>query len=309
MARQRQFTSVMIAGLVLISLLLVLPAAAQDTGCSTPLDLSIGQRIFTRPGVFIRNLPSISGGQVEYYNVSRTLWIVGGPVCADGFNWWQIEGPDNPGWIAEGTPDFLLIFPDVPDVPVSTCEPPLTLAVGEQIILTTGARVRETPSLNGRVLTSLRTNTVLTVLGGSVCANNFNWWQVRAPFGNSGTTVDAWIAQGSFASTLVAADGTVSAAPAAVCAPPYRRLAVGVRAVVTYRDAQPKNLRAAPSRNAAIINTLLDGIAVDILDGPVCADGLNWWQVQVAGSPETGGWMAEGGTAAGGYWLIPLVFD
>jgi hypothetical protein len=92
------------------------------------------------------------------------------------------------------------------------------------------------------------------------------------------------------------------------CAPTYRRLHIGLRAVITYHDFKPKNLRAEPNRDAEVLYSLLDGIAVDIIGGPACANGLNWWQVRVVGREDVVGWVAEGGTAAGGYWLIPEAF-
>lgn len=283
-----------------------LPVAAQDTEplCSEPLPLIMGQHIYNRPGVFIRNLPTISGGRAAYHGSSVTLTVVGGPVCADGYNWWQVEGPVNPGWIAEGKPDFRLIFPDDTYLLSNDCAAPLALSEGDGLRLLVSSRVRAVPGFSARVLTLLQANTPLTIRGASECVDGANWWPVWVPAGGE-LFSEGWVAETDEGQRLVSSSNTVLPGNTEACAPPYHRLGEGVRAVVTYRDTQPKNLRAAPGRDAAILNQLIEGIAVDLLTGPVCADGLNWWQVRVVGSPETVGWMAEGGTAAGGYWLIP----
>lgn len=291
----------------LVPALVVFPGAlrAQEPLCSEPLPLIIGQNIYNRPGVFIRNLPSRSGGRAAYHASSVTLRVVGGPVCAEGLNWWQVEGPVNPGWIAEGTPDFRLIFPDDTYIVGDNCAAPLALGDGGALRLIYSARVRHVPGFSARVLGVMAANTPLSVRGEPECVDGSNWWPVWAPSG--GAFVEGWMAQSDDDGTpLVTAETVTALGDASACAPPYHRLAEGVRAVVTYRGTQPKNLRTAPSLSAGIVNQLVEGIAVDLLDGPVCADGLNWWQVRVVGSPETSGWMAEGGTAAGGYWLLPM---
>ncbi len=290
----------------LVAALIVLPAPAlaQEPLCSEPLPLVIGQNIYNRPGVFIRNLPTRSGGRVAYHASSVTLRVVGGPVCADGYNWWQVEGPVNPGWIAEGTPDFRLIFSDDTYVLSNDCAAPLALNEGDGLRLLVAARVRAVPGFSARVLSLLQANVPLTVRGAAQCVDGANWWPVWVPAGGELFT-EGWVAQSDEGDTLIEPVSVIPAGDTQACAPPYYRLAEGVRAVVTYRDTQPKNLRTAPDRDATIVNQLIEGIAVDLLDGPVCADGLNWWQVRVVGSPETVGWMAEGGTAAGGYWLLP----
>lgn len=296
--------------LVLLALLTfaAIPAAAQTpAACSEPLPLAPGMYAYNRPGVFIRNLPSVSGGQLEYYNRSYTLLVTGGPVCADGYNWWQVEGPGNPGWVAEGTPDFVLLFPaDDLNLP-ETCPQIVPITPGVSVRVIDGLRVRQDPSLSGRVLGSVAADTVLTITGDAVCANSINWWPVQVPFGSSNELINGWIAEGQFGEPFVSLD-LVEVPTPIPCAPPYRRLDVGIRAVVVYENFEAKNLRAEPGLNAPIIEELLDGVAVDITGGPVCADGLNWWQVAVVGASGVSGWLAEGAPYTVGYWLRPIEF-
>lgn len=76
---------------------------------------------------------------------------------------------------------------------------------------------------------------------------------------------------------------------------------VGQRAQVAVTDGQPLNVRATASRSGTRIGQLAEGSAFDVIDGPVCADGLYWWHIQ---APEIAGVIAEG--ADGVYFVEPL---
>jgi hypothetical protein len=58
------------------------------------------------------------------------------------------------------------------------------------------------------------------------------------------------------------------------------------------------NLRAEP--NGAILLTMTGGDTLDVTGGPICDDGLYWWQVNRVG---TVGWVAE--ATANGYFIEP----
>lgn len=77
------------------------------------------------------------------------------------------------------------------------------------------------------------------------------------------------------------------------------RLQVGASARVTPGPAN--NLRETPDTNAAIIAEIPGGGVFKVLDGPRCAGGMAYWQVQYNGIV---GWTAEG--RDGAYWLEPL---
>ncbi len=57
-------------------------------------------------------------------------------------------------------------------------------------------------------------------------------------------------------------------------------------------NTPPLNLRAEASVNAAIIQQLPRGTYVRLIEGPVQADGLRWWKIQVQGEV-LNGWAAE----------------
>ncbi|MFP4321579.1 MAG: hypothetical protein ACLFTK_03925 [Anaerolineales bacterium] len=77
------------------------------------------------------------------------------------------------------------------------------------------------------------------------------------------------------------------------------RLRPNMTAQVTPGPAN--NFRDGPSLNANSIGRLPGEAVFFVLDGPVCADGMAWWQVDYQG---TVGWTSEG--QGNTYWLQPL---
>ena len=53
----------------------------------------------------IRSAPGLGGGTVGRAEPDTEFTVVGGPVCLDGYIWWQLRGKDGRlnGWAAEGT--------------------------------------------------------------------------------------------------------------------------------------------------------------------------------------------------------------
>lgn len=263
-------------------------------GCGGALPLVKGSIIFIKPGINIRNLPSLDGGVVGYTAESMTFSVTGGPVCANDFNWWQITGPGNPGWVAEGRPGEYFIFDSgftISGTQTAPCGDRAVYVPGERIVLFKGVRVRENPGIGNLVITVAATGMQAVVLNGPVCADSYWWWKVRVVV--VGVTYDGWIVQGTRGSTE---NYAISEAELnrEVCSWPLM-LHIGDNAYVNYYDFVPKHLRSEPGLEATILLKLLDNVPVTILDGPVCADGYNWWKVTIRSNIPMTGWMAEGG--------------
>ena len=75
-------------------------------------------------------------------------------------------------------------------------------------------------------------------------------------------------------------------------------------AYVSLNPPVSNRLRAAPGLAASLVGSLPSGSVVDLIAGPLCADGLIWWQVVVSGGPQNrlAGWTAEG--SATEKWLV-----
>jgi hypothetical protein len=260
--------------------------------CPTPGVLKPGDFVFLRPGVYVRNLPTLSGGQVNYFTESVTLRILEGPVCADGYNWWRVQAPGNDGWVAEVGPDGRLFLFPAPTPTGIFCESPLQLQVGGKVRLITGSRVREQPDINSLVLHVAPGDVLLDIIDGPVCDKAINWWKVRVVY--QSITFDGWIAEGVDDNYFVEPE-IITATPEP-CNPLQRRLEPGQRAYLRFDpNTGPKNLRTEPNIAAPVVVTLLDGIAFEIIGGPVCSTGYNWWQISILSRPDVTGWLADAG--------------
>ncbi len=78
-------------------------------------------------------------------------------------------------------------------------------------------------------------------------------------------------------------------------------LVIGGQAEVQTTSGDVLNLRSGPARSFARLGTVGDGTLLTILDGPVNADGLNWWRVRLATGGE--GWVVD--SADGVQTLVP----
>jgi hypothetical protein len=85
--------------------------------------------------------------------------------------------------------------------------------------------------------------------------------------------------------------------------PAPTRLNVGTSAYVsTDPPTSYNNVREAPGINQALIGKIEPGRSVELLDGPVCNNSLQWWKVRVSNT-RFEGWTPEGDHKR--YWLNP----
>lgn len=155
--------------------------------------------------------------------------------------------------------------------------------------------IRSTPdtSPSNNILGHAEPGEVVFILDGPEC--NFGWllWEVKTLQGLTGWTpetngTDFWITPFE---NFSACNGSKTTA-----------LAVGKRAVVNYDPPTANTVRNDPSTSADAIGRIHPGEVVQILDGPVCADGYLWWQVRSTAQNLTG-WTAEGNNRE--HWLAP----
>lgn len=93
--------------------------------------------------------------------------------------------------------------------------------------------------------------------------------------------------------------GVIQAKPAAQETCPPTRLVVGERGQVT--PGSSNRIRSAPSTSGEQVGQIPAGGIFTVLDGPTCADGFNWWQVDYEGVI---GWTVEG--TADEFFVEPL---
>lgn len=94
---------------------------------------------------------------------------------------------------------------------------------------------------------------------------------------------------------------TGTAAPAPTWMPceesPSSQLHEGDTAIVNQAPFLPKELRDSPSAESGdVIGTLNPLEEIEILTGPVCAEGLVWWEIESV-ERSVDGWIPEGDEA------------
>jgi hypothetical protein len=265
-------------------------------------DIEIGSTVTVRPGVNIRAAPTVSSAWLANFQEPRNFVVLDGPVCANEYFWWKLEGHGVIGWVAErsNTMDFItfIVAPEGPRGCINT----LNLSVGEQIDLIADVRIRLEPGLEGLVLTVAPFDAPVTVLSAEPrCVDGYNWRLVRVTVANY--TYEGWMAEGSaLTPELFYVAPTLD--PFAECNPPLN-LTVGAQRRVRYFDRQPKVLRAAPSDDAEALYMLVDGVPFEVVGGPVCSEGMNFWQVRILSNIPATGWLAEGPRP--NYWSEPFI--
>jgi len=137
----------------------------------------------------------------------------------------------------------------------------------------------------------------LSIVGGPyTCGNRAVWWQIRTENGNVGWAVEPDAASPDFetASVDLYCPGFS----------PASRLWIGIQARVT--PGTPNKLNSKPERPALhadsqTIANIPAGAIFRVIGGPVCADGILWWQVNYNGVT---GWTGEG--QGSDYWVEPV---
>jgi hypothetical protein len=89
-----------------------------------------------------------------------------------------------------------------------------------------------------------------------------------------------------------------------VCADaPRSRLAIGMRAYVSFVPALSNRVRSSAGTQGRIVGYIDPGEEISILEGPTCDNGWVWWKIRSSESGLTG-WTAEGDQSD--YWLVPM---
>jgi len=80
-----------------------------------PSILSVGIRAYVVPGEANRLRPSAGNSTsdpiIGLIQAGEEVVIVGGPICTDGYRWWQVEFRSELGWTADGEGDEYWIRP------------------------------------------------------------------------------------------------------------------------------------------------------------------------------------------------------
>jgi hypothetical protein len=176
--------------------------------CLEPLNLVEGNRFNINVNVRLRAMPSTSALTITVVPYTATVTVLDGPVCNEGYNWWWVRTTVvdfvYEGWLAEsaraaGSEPYVVV-PRQPD-----CHAPLRMDIGEQARVIYNdenpKRLRSAPTVNSGIIAELIENVPILIIGGPVCADSYNWWNVRVL---SSTPFEGWLAEGGPANWWIA---------------------------------------------------------------------------------------------------------
>lgn len=228
--------------------------------------------------------------------------ITGESTIADGIVWWKAVYAGLDVWVRE------VDFQAAPAYSIGQ----QAVTIGQHVPL---LRTPDEFAVGGAV--SLPPSTGLTIIDGPQYDARWIYWKVRTADGTEGWILEISLSPADRSAaispqsgsavlqptptantipTIQAVQPVATAAPVTCPGSLVSRLRVGEKGRVTPGDAN--NLREQPSTSAARIGQIPGSGEFLILDGPVCAAGYAWWQVNYNGLI---GWTVESGN--GEYWL------
>ncbi len=203
--------------LILLGLALLGPwaAAAQRDSCGTTpsrLAISTYARTTAPQGqtLRLRAAPGLDAASVGRLAGGVQVLVLAGPICADGYTWWQVAAEDGlTGWAAEGQGNITYLepvrlptpSPDPADVSCALVLPPPG-AIGDQLRVTHAGAPLETralPAASATLRGRWEAGALLTIQAGPLCRGGRWWWRVTGPDGRTG-----WIVSGDSLQLYVA---------------------------------------------------------------------------------------------------------
>ncbi len=167
------------------------PVNPPTTVCNLTPRLAIGAMARVMPGVpnNLRAAPTVNSADTGNLPAGTIFEVLQGPICADGYLWYEIRGTEFIGWTAEGTSNGSYFLE-----PATCGNSPFTrLTPGGrgEVLPGTPNTLREGPGTNYARRGSLAGGTSFVVEAGPHCGPNGRaWYAVRS--GN----VSGWTAEG-----------------------------------------------------------------------------------------------------------------
>lgn len=158
-------------------------------------------------GSRVREAMTVTSRVITVAQPGTVMTVLEGPNCDDGMVWWRVrtrfEVTDTfiEGWVGEGYPGEYWIAPvDAPNSTATSipCARPLSWRQGTRAAVSYGdgvpRRLRAQPTTSGALVEELLDGVAFEVIDGTpVCANGYNWWNVRILT----TGITGWIAEGT----------------------------------------------------------------------------------------------------------------
>ncbi len=182
------------------------PGIDFDIDCTPIFDLVSGEIATVTQNVRVRVEPNQDSRVRTVAPVGSDILIISGPQCdsRSGIVWFEVRVTvvdfTYQGWMAQGAGGAVWLIPtDLPSEEAGTaCGNPLSFDIGALGYVNSFERrsrhLRNAPGLDSSIRYLLVDGVPFEFIGGPVCANNINWWQIRV---RSSNPVEGWIAEGS----------------------------------------------------------------------------------------------------------------
>jgi N-acetylmuramoyl-L-alanine amidase len=227
---------------------------------------AVGDRVVTTTRLNFRVAPGTSAGVIRGLANGSVLTLTGGPVSVSGYTWYQgrttqATGADT-GWVIQD--GLTLADAALPD-------PGLEFSEGSTVhVATDSLRLRAAPGTSAAIVARLGAGITLTVTGAPVGADGYSWYPVFTAAGASGWVASDYLAPGA------GSGGTGDTGDTGG----------GDTAIV---DTPRLNLRAGPGTDQGVIAVLSGGTTVTLIEGPVPANGYQWYRAETDGG--AAGWV------------------
>ncbi len=204
----------------------------------------------------VRQTPSLSGAIVKTLAFGTPVSVVTGPVIADGYNWYRLQ--QNGAFIGWSVAGFL-IGTGTPGTPGT---PSGQFAFGSVVTINTDLlNVRSAPTTSASVLTTYAFGQSAVISGGPTTADGFTWYAVD-DYG--------WVA-GQYLIAFQSAPG-----PNPGPGTPTGDFAAGDSVFV---NAALVNVRSGAGTSFGVAYTAAYGETFTIQEGPVVANGYEWYRI------------------------------
>lgn len=208
--------------------------------------------------------PPPAGTKIADLGQGTELCVTGAPTSADGYDWFPVERYDLKGFVSGQFTDIV----EKGGCSAPTPTPSARFKAADQVRVSDGPlNLRSAASTSASILSSFPVGAQLCITGGPTRANGYEWYQVSG----------GWIA-GDFCTLDRAAGCGTGSTPG--------QFKVNDRIAV--REG-PLNIRQTPTTQAAVVGDFAIGTELCALEGPVKADGFEWYRVSSQGKA---GWIA-----------------
>ncbi len=262
-------------------------AAADPTAPTARVADPDGVNIRTQPDVTADVITLAAAGSIVVLRTD-TVAIV---TDIDDLAWWPVDVDGQLGWVvgaylssvADGT------SPSTESTTSGETTSGGSFAPGDRVSVSTGAAdgltIRAEPAPDADVVGYVRPGDVVQVISGpdGFEASSAGWYLITNGDVSGHVDGDLLVLVTAAASEVPAATETATSAETTAADAPRSSALVGSSATLGLGDGDDVNIRATVGTDGAIVATVPDGTAADVLDGPFLdADGGEWLYVTTA---------------------------